>query len=108
MAGENDGNLEWPMRGIFSVELLNQEQDHNHKQLSVYFDTIEAKTYNSKVNKGHGSVGYGIPDLIKHQELERKSIPSQIQYLKDDTLYFQATMTRKLSSSKPWLAGALS
>ena len=26
MAGENDKNLEWPMRGTFSIELLNQKE----------------------------------------------------------------------------------
>ena len=31
MAGENDANLEWPMRGTFSIVMLNQEKDGNHK-----------------------------------------------------------------------------
>ena len=30
MAGENDDHLEWSMRGIFSIEVLNQEEDQNH------------------------------------------------------------------------------
>ena len=32
MEGENDKTLEWPMRATFSIELLNQERDQNHKE----------------------------------------------------------------------------
>ena len=38
MAGENDEHLEWPMRGVFSIEVLNQERDQDHKKYLVRFD----------------------------------------------------------------------
>ena len=54
-----------------------------------------------QVNMGHIT-------LVKHQDLGKESLPSQIQYLKDDTLYLKVTMTEIKSRSKPWLAGAMS
>ena len=59
MQGENDENLEWPMRGIFSIELLNQERDKNHKPGSIRFEGATAKDYNSKVSKGRAACGLG-------------------------------------------------
>ena len=37
MQSENDENIEWPMRGIFSVRLLNQEGDQttSHAQYAL-------------------------------------------------------------------------
>ena len=104
---ENDGNLEWPMRGIFSIELLNQERDKNHIHGSIYFEETIAKNYNSKVRKGRASSGWGWNKLFKHQDLEKESLPPQTEYLKDDTIHFRATMTKKISMSKAWLAGAI-
>ena len=108
MAGENDENLEWPMRGTFSIEMLNQEKDGNHKQYSTYFDETDAKDHNSKVTEGRGSTGWGKVKFVEYQDLENELLPPQTQYLKDDTLYFRVTMTEQISKSKPWLAGATS
>ena len=107
MAGENDENLEWPMRGTFSIELLNQKEDQNHKKRSLCFKATEADDYNSKVSKGRASSGWGWNTFFKHQDLEKESLPPQTEYIKDDTLYFRVTMTKKISNSKAWLAGAI-
>ena len=108
MAGENDEHLEWPMRGVFSIEMLNQESDQNHKKHLLLFDEMEENDMNSKVSKGLSPSAWGFHTFINHQDLEEESLPSHTQYLKDDTLYFRVTMTEQLSNSKPWLAGAIS
>ena len=95
------------MRGTFSIELLNQERDQNHGKDLVCFDETKANDWNSKVSKGRSSVGWGKPEFLDYQELEGESLPSQTQYLKDDTLYFRVAMTEEMSTSKPWLAGAI-
>ena len=95
------------MRGTFSIELLNQKENQNHKQRSVCFSKTRADDFNSMVSKGHAPSGWGCSKFVKYQDLEGESLPSQTQYLKDDTLYFRVIMTRKMSSSKPWLAGAI-
>ena len=104
VAGANDETLEWPMRGIFSIELLNQKEDLNHKQISVHFNETKARSWNSKISKGRSPSGWGCPQFVEYSELEGESLPSQAQYLKDDTLYFRVTMTKNISTSKPWLA----
>ena len=108
MAGENDENLEWPMRGTFSIELLNQKEDQNHTHHSIYFDETEADDYNSKVSEALAESGWGLHKFMDYQDLGPGSLLPQTQYLKDDTLYFRVTMTKKMSTSKPWLAGAIS
>ena len=108
MAGENDNNLEWPMRGTFSMEILNQEKDGNHQEHSVHFAETRANKWNSKVMEGRATLGWGISKFFQNQYLEMESPPSETQYLKDDTLYFRVTMTEQISKSKPWLTGATS
>ena len=105
--GENDEDLEWPMRGTFSIELLNQEEDQNHKKQSVSFDETEENEWNSKVSNGRVLSGWGKHKFVGYEELKEESLPSQTQYLKDSTFYFRVTMTEKVSTSKPWLAGAI-
>ena len=116
MAGENDEILEWPMRGIFSIELLNQIQDGNHKMCSVAFCETNANEQNSKVSKGRAPNGWGRPKFVEHKDIEDNvALPGLIpripllrtQYLTDDILYFRVTMTEQMSKSKPWLAGAI-
>ena len=107
MAGENDENLEWPMRGTFSIELLNQKEDQNHKQHSVEFDETEEDDHNSKVREGRAQIGWGFHKFVEFQDLEGESLRFKTQYLKDDTLYFRVTMTEVMSTSKPWLAGVI-
>ena len=105
--GENDENLEWPMRGTFSIELLNQKEDLNHKMASVHFKETKATEWNSKVSEGCATTGLGFPQFVEYQDLVGNSFPSQTQYLKNDTLYFRVHMTEKMSTSKRWLAGAI-
>ena len=107
MAGENDKSLKWPMRGTFSIELLNQKEDENHKECSVHFDQTKSQSWNSKVSEGRSPSGWGHQNFVNYQDLKGGSFYSQTQYLKDDTLYFRVTMTENRSTSKPWLAGAV-
>ena len=107
MAGENDGNLEWPMRGIFTIELLNQEKDQNHKKGLIRFVETRANEWNNKVRKDRAPSAWGIEKFVEHQDLKNELLPPQTQYLKDDSLYFRVTMTEQISKSKPWLAGAI-
>ena len=71
MQSENDDNLKWLMRGIFSVELLNQEGDQNHKPGSMCYEEKTAKNYNSKVSKGvHQKDGAGL-NFLNTKTLKR-------------------------------------
>ena len=108
MEGPNDNILEWPMRGKFSIELLNQEKDEDHKLGTISLAEKEGTGYNSRVKHGRAPEGFGRPKFMSHKDLEGDSLPPITKYLKEDTLYFRVTMTEMESSSKAWLAGALS
>ena len=101
MAGENDNNLEWQMRATFTIELLNQDEDQNHHKATLSYTATTPDESNSKVSEGLAESGWGKPKFITYQDFEN------MQYLKDDTLYFRVTMTKQVSESKPWLAGAI-
>ena len=103
--GKNDEFLDWPLRGEFAIKLLNQESNENHIEGSVNFFRQSAVPYNSRVRKGWASGGYGIIEFVSHQDLENKPHTSHIQYLKDNTLYFQVVM---MKTPKPWLMGVVS
>ena len=107
MEGENDDFLEWPMRGKFSIELLNQKKNENHESVLVHFNATEANESNSRVTKGCAPSGYRISKFMSHTDLEGEPLHSHTQYLKSDTIYFRVATIKMESSSKPWLAGAI-
>ena len=50
--------------------------------------------WNSKVSNGNTSNRWGLQKFVQHQALQGESLPSQTQYLKNDTLYFRVTITK--------------
>ena len=106
MPGEYDATLEWPFRGVVTVELLNQEEDNNHHSMTIVYE--ENNFFCSRVTeKPHGS-GLGNPKFLSHTDLYNSPIAvnSPIVYIKNDTLYFRITVANK-NKTKPWLAVAL-
>ena len=91
LVGEYDAELEWPFVGSVTFILLNQLEDKNHHAEVVHFDA----TKNARVN---GAWCY--PDFIPHSALAHDPVKN-IQYLKDDTLYFK--MAVEVTNRKPWL-----
>ena len=110
MKGENDYALDWPLRGKFSIEVLNQERDENHELCIVHLAEMEGSQHNYRVSKGRAQGGYGVSNFMSHRDLKGDPLmqPLATQYLKDDVLYFRVAMMEMESSSKPWLAGAMS
>eukprot|EP00731_Ephydatia_muelleri_P006718 Em0003g966a len=86
MSGDNDDNLVWPLRATFTVTLLNQIRDKNHK--SEVF-TIDEKLNWCKISgNSTGPPGHGNKMFATFSELNLNEA-KQCQYLKDDTLYFR-------------------
>ena len=99
MPGEYDDTLEWPLRGKFTVSMLNQLENRNHYGLSISFDE---NTKNSACKKEkEDESGWGLPKFTLQSYLGFNS-QSNTQYLKDDTLYFRVDVTLH-STTKPWL-----
>ena len=91
LEGDNDDNLEWPFIGSAKIELLNQLEDENHHFMTVIFN---------QEKDAHVGSNQGYPKFIRHSKLPHDPV-NNTQYLKDDTLYFRASV--EVSGHKPWL-----
>ena len=89
--GPHDDQLEWPLKGTFIIELLNQLEDKNHRRETLNYP--DDKEYCKP-----GGSGWGYDTFIKHSVNPSKNT----QYLKDDKLYIRVT-PKMASDRKPWL-----
>ena len=80
MKGVNDNNLQFPMTGIFTVQVLNWKVDSQHFEQPIEFDDSTSVECKEQVVTGERAVGTGI-HLISHELLT-----SDKQYLQDDQL----------------------
>ena len=92
--GPHDDQLDWPLKGSFIIQLLNQLEDRNHHSLTVNY-----RGDGEHCNIGGG--GSGDPTFIEQSQLDFNS-SKNTQYLKDDKLYIRVT-PKMASSRKPWL-----
>ena len=92
--GPFDSQLSWPLIGRFKFELLNQLEDNNHHVKSLKFVDNES---------GHpgATKGRGFHKFIEQSALKLDS-SKNIQYLKDDTLYFKVYLEDDINH-KYWL-----
>ena len=100
MPGPNDDTLQFPMRGKFTITLLNQIEDRNHHERVLRFDERTDDRFNRKYKEDRS--GYGSPQFIRHSSLPFNPA-TNTQYLKDSTLYFRVKCETS-SPTKPWLA----
>ena len=102
LPGEHDDILQWPIKGEFSIELLNQLSNEDHHSKDLHFEDSDAKATNTRVKSGHGK-GLGFNQFIAHSELKQLFN----KYLYNDALFFRVTTKVLHSKSKPWLASTL-
>jgi len=57
MKGPYDDELEWPLRGTFTIELLNQINDENHYSNDVLFDRKLSEKSTERVLEGDKGEG---------------------------------------------------
>ena len=91
MKGPHDDKLEqsghWPLRGTFTIILLNQLNDNDHHSRKVTYTSFTPSNATNRVVDGiYAPGGQGIPQFISHDTLLHYS---NSKYLKDDTLYFK-------------------
>ena len=91
MKGPHDDKLEqsghWPLRGTFTIELLNQLNDSDHYgHKIVMYDYLRSKCSEREVEDYMNSVGHGYHQFVAHNIIlyNRSS-----EYLKNDTLSFR-------------------
>ena len=84
LSGPNDAKLPWPLRGKFTVSILNQVKNSTHhtQALGVHF-----KTGNTDSASPHAAVEYSCKSLISHAVLF--AVSSARKYNINDTIYIQ-------------------
>ena len=90
MKGPHDDKLEesghWPLRGTFTIELLNQLNDSTHMVQFHHHQCIECT---NRVLEGFiANAGHGIPQFISHDTLHHHSNNG---YYKSDSLVFRVS-----------------
>ena len=82
MKGEYDDQLKWPFQGKFTIQLLSQNGDENHRSGTVTFDADTPDIYCNRVVDGERcQYGWGRPTFIAHTKLKPR-------YLQNDCLKF--------------------
>lgn len=85
MRGKYDDQLQWPLRGKFTIQLQSQnhgDERHHSESISLAYDDSTPDMYCSRVVHGEQSdCGWGCPTFVAHTELKPK-------YLQNDCLKF--------------------
>ena len=84
MKGANDDNLQFPMTGIFTVQMMNWKGDNQHCEQFIQFDDYIPVEYSERVVTGERADGWGA-HLMSHNELTS----SYKQYLHEDKMCFK-------------------
>ena len=88
MKGPNDDHLQFPIRGIFTVEMMNWIADSQHIQLSLKFDDDLPEYIRERVMTGELGAGWGNSEFMSHDDLLMSSSTSK-QYLDEDKMCFK-------------------
>ena len=86
LSGPDDAKLSWPLRGQFTVSLLNQVKNSAHRAQTLGLDSV-------RVNKESSTARFVCNRLISHTELFAAA--STCKYLVDDTMYIQVQYMSK-------------
>ena len=67
MRGEHDNKLNWPFQGDITIQLLNQKQEEEHVEKTLYFDDKAiAGGCADRVTSGEYGGGWGYDQFISH------------------------------------------
>ena len=102
MPGANDDALEFPLRGTFTITILNQLEDKNHYSVSLAFDVNSPEKNSCRQYKLDDANGWGCYKFLPHSSLRFDQV-HKTKYLHDGTVYFRVTAEIS-SKTKPWLA----
>jgi len=90
----NDQNLAWPVRGKFTMSLMNQHMDSNHHVNYIVFDESTPHRVGGKIGPADERVtAWGKRHFITQEKLRK--ITASCYYLKDDTVYICITFSRE-------------
>jgi len=103
MKGPHDDKLEqsghWPLRGTFTIELLNQLNDSNHYSHTLHFyHHLYSKCTNRVLEGVLANSGHGIEQFISHDTL---LLHSNNAYNKNDSLIFRISYEKYMKPAPP-------
>lgn len=85
LEGNHDKRLKWPFLGKINITILNQLRDGEHIERTM------------NISNGQPQKTFFTRSALAHDP------EKNIQYLKDDTVYFRVTITVNIDYDKPWL-----
>ena len=92
MKGPYDDKLEqsgyWPLRGTFTIELLNQRFDTNHRGHHVCAYNKSSSSTNRVLNGTFAPTGWSDQEFISHDAIFHQG---DIDYIENNALYFRIT-----------------
>ena len=88
--GEFDTYLQWPFQGNITIQLLNQLENSNHREVMVRFTSGVPSSSSYRATAIESAEGLGYFDFVSHSELEYNPAKNR-QYLRDDCLRFTVT-----------------
>lgn len=105
MHGEYDEDLIWPFRGTIDFELLNQNEDCDHKTGTARFMERYSSRKNTKVpaDEGRRSIGWGVDNIIELEDEDDLGDDWYDHHQSDDTLYVCISSVSISDLNKPWL-----
>ena len=87
MRGEYDRRLVWPFRADITIQLVNHNNDQDHRETTVFFDDAAVASGASKrVTSGKRAILGRGSDIISQTDVE-----SSKRYLINDCLTFRVT-----------------
>jgi len=91
MRGIYDGNLTWPLKGVFAINLLNQLMDEEHFYNIVTFDQSTPSHIAGRVSgkDDMAADGLGYKQFISHTELVKMT--ETCQYVRDDCIFLKVS-----------------
>ncbi len=95
MRGVFDSHVYWPFQGDVTIQLLNQQEDANHRTTIISFDDKTPGRCTRQVASGERAAaecGFGYTKFILLSNLGYNHA-TKCQYLLDDRLYFRVTCT---------------
>ena len=88
MKGDHDDHLTWPVKGILTVQLLNQLSDSNHSEPVKFHFYGSGKECKRVMNATNSLTGIWRYQFIHHNKLSYDA-DKKCQYLKDDCVFFR-------------------
>ncbi len=90
MRGPNDDNLQFPINGIFTIQLLNWKGDSYHIERSIEFDDgIPIECRQRVITGDRAAMGSGIAGFVSNDQL----LSGKGQYLDNDRMCYRISYT---------------